>query len=104
MKYIYSIFIILIITSGFKNITEKVTLKIFAEEAIQKKIIGTDPIIVINQFSTKIYSKIDLKHSIFKNLNRKGLFIIPKNSDLIEEFWGEHGKKNGAIVFVEANE
>jgi hypothetical protein len=71
---------------------------------MKKSLIGDDPIIVISQVSAKIYSKVDLKHPIFNNLNRKGLFITPKNSDMIEEFWGEQGKINGANVYMETQE
>ena len=98
------LFLLVSCNSGIKEASQKVSLKNYAEEAMNKSFIGDDPIIVISQVSTKIYSKLDLNHPVFNNLNRNGLFIIPRNSDLIEDFWGEKGKINGAIVYMEAQQ
>ncbi len=103
MKKIFPILIIVLITTGFISNSDKVDLKTFAEEAMNKSKIGANPTIVITEYSAKIYSKIDLKHSVFRNLKREGLFIINKNSDLLEELYGEETKRNGAIVYMNAH-
>jgi len=70
---------------------------------MSKSLIGNDPIIVGNAASAKIYSKIDLSHPFWNNLNRNELIIINKNSDLVELFWGEQAKLNGLIVYKAAH-
>jgi hypothetical protein len=101
--YIYFISTIFLITGNF-NVQQKVNLKAFAEEAISKSLIGTDPIIVANPFSAKTYSKLDLKHPVWNNLKKEELIIIPKNSELVEKLWGIQAKENGVIVYKAAQD
>jgi hypothetical protein len=84
---------------GSHTIKEKLNLKVFAEEAIAKSLIGNDPIIVANPFSAKIYSKLDLRHPVWNNLKREELIIIPKNSELVEKLWGKQAEGNGVIIY-----
>lgn len=84
--------------------SETVDIKTFAEEAMKDSIIDNNPVIIISQISSKIYSKTNLSHQVFKKIKRKNLFIIPKNSDLTEEFGGITGKENGIIVYKSAQE
>ena len=100
---IYIISVILAIM-GSQIKSEKLNLKVFAEEAIAKSLIGIDPIIVANPFSAKIYSKLDLKHSVWNNLKREELFIIPKNAELVEKLWGKQAKENGVIIYRAAQD
>jgi hypothetical protein len=98
---IYIISFILAIV-GSQTILEKLNLKVFAEEAIAKSLIGNDPIIVANAFSAKIYSKLDLRHPVWNNLKREELFIIPKSSELVEKLWGKQAEENGVIIYRSA--
>lgn len=104
MKNLSVFFILLVVFSGFKEKPETIALKTFAEEAMTNSLIGSDPIIVISEVSAKIYSKVDLGHPVFNNLNREGLFIIPKNTDITDELWGQRAKDNGVIVYKEAQQ
>jgi hypothetical protein len=105
MKTYFSLIIILsFFTTSFTHEQQIISLKIFAEEAMSKSLIGNNPIIVANPFSAKIYSKLDLNHPVWNNLKREELIIIPKNSDLVENLWGEQAKLNGVIVYKAANE
>ena len=87
-----------------KDTSQKISLKNYAEEAMKDSLIGASPIVVISKVSIKFYSKLDPNHYVFSKLNRKGLVIIPKNSDVIEEILGAESKLNGVIVFMEAHE
>lgn len=89
---------------GIHDIQEKINLKMFAEEAMSKSIIGADPIIVANPFSAKIYSKLDLKHPVWNKLKREELIIIPKNSELVKKLWGKQAEENGVILYSTAQE
>jgi len=89
---------------GSNTTQEKLNLKAFAEEAMSKSLIGSDPIIVANPFSAKIYSKLDLKNSVWNKLKREELIIIPKNSELVEKLWGKQAEQNGVIVYRAAQE
>ena len=99
--YIISFFLSIM---GTNTIQEKINLKVFAEEAMSKSLIGSDPIIVANPISAKIYSKLDLRHPFWKKLKREELIIIPKNSDFLEKLWGQQAKENGVIIFKAAEE
>ncbi len=89
---------------GSYTIKEKLNLKVFAEEAMSKSLIGNDPIIVASPYSVKIYSKLDLRHRAWNNLKREELIIIPKNSELVEKLWGKQAEENGVIVYRDAQE
>jgi hypothetical protein len=99
--YIISFFLSIM---GNNTIQDKINLKVFAEEAMSKSLIGSDPIIVANPISVKIYSKLDLKHPFWKKLKREELIVIPKNSDYLEKLWGQQAKENGVIIFKAAED
>lgn len=100
---VYLLSIIFLITGSNCN-QQKLNLKTFAEEAMSKSLIGSDPIIVANPFSAKIYSKLDLRHPVWNNLKREELIIIPKNSALVEKLWGKQAQENGVIIYKAAEE
>ena len=107
MKHFFTFIFFLSLTSCnsiVKDTYQKVSLKNYAEEAMKDSLLGASPIVVISKESVKIYSKMKLNHPVLSNLNRKGLVIIPKNSDVIEEIFDVESKLNGVIVFMEAHE
>ena len=107
MKHYFKLIFLLSLascSSTVKDTSQKVSLKNYAEEAMKDSLLGASPIVVISKESVKIYSKMKLNHPALSNLTRKGLVIIPKNSDVIEEIFGAESKLNGVIVFMEAHE
>ncbi len=81
-------------TTELKN--GELDFKKYIEEAIEKRLIEKDPLILLDAKPIGLLSEIDLKNFEFKTVNSNSIKIIPKGIDYLKKFWGENAK-NGII-------
>ena len=66
-----------------------------------KGIVDEYPIFAHNEISVKSLSRTAMQNPVYKKVKLKKLFLIPKNSVVAVEIWGD-GAKNGVIINKDA--
>jgi hypothetical protein len=70
--------------NGLKNVS-KYYFNNFTRRNNGRKNNNEKDILLLLRINKKIYSKIDPRHPVFNKLN-KMIYLLPKNSEVIEEF------------------
>ena len=97
-QVILAFFVAFLAKSDTKSLGE------IAQDAIAKSILGNEPLVHFSKASLKYYSPSLGNNRKFKKLHPNDLFLIAKNSDLLEMVYGKHAKLHGVIVFKSAME